>query len=112
LQHLRDMEDAVVLLLATDYRHAIFGFQLRVTFGASLHLLTLTDQVMHFRFDFTLFYFYLDALFIVFTTVYLLFNLSIPYIFSRLVQRLGKGRDSLLAATQSYQLGYNFGSDP
>ncbi len=51
LQHAGNLPDAVVLLLEAGDRHAIFGLQLLVTFGACVHRLTLTDQVLHFRFE-------------------------------------------------------------
>ena len=39
------------MLLEAGDRHAIFGLQVLVSFGACVHWLTLTDQVLHFRFE-------------------------------------------------------------
>ena len=53
-KHSGDFSNAVVLLLETvDHHaiHAIFGLQLLVLSGALVHRLTLTGQVLHFRFE-------------------------------------------------------------
>jgi hypothetical protein len=51
VKHAGDLPDAVVLLFETGDRHSIFWLQLLVTSGAYVHRLTLTDQMLHFRFE-------------------------------------------------------------
>ncbi len=51
MQHAGDLPDAVVLLLEAGDRHAIFGLQLLVSSEACVHGLTLTDQVLYFKFE-------------------------------------------------------------
>jgi hypothetical protein len=51
LQHVENLSDAVVLLFEAADRHAFLGLHLLVTSGAGVNRLTLTDQVLHFRFQ-------------------------------------------------------------